>query len=293
MVEGIEVYPKFEKGFDWSSPSTDYAHYDDPDAQPYHGAWWGGNFRGARDYPVDLGEYQSQLVYSPHDYGPLVWEQEWFKKDFTRETLLEDYWYDTWAYLVEENISPLLMGEWGGFIGEKDPTGDNTKWMTILRDYMIEKRIHHTFWCFNENSGDTGGLIASDTNWTEWDLEKYALVKPSLWADSNGKFISLDHKIPLGQSGNGISLSDYYSGSSQQTTTSATQPVTEKSEAVILGDCNDDKIVNTLDSVVLRKYLFSEAADSVKINLTNADMNTDTKVNAADLVSLHKFLIGR
>lgn len=293
MVEGIEVYPKFEKGFDWSSPSTDYAHYDDPEAQPYHGAWWGGNFRGARDYPVDLGEYQSQLVYSPHDYGPLVWEQEWFKKDFTRETLLEDYWYDTWAYLVEENISPLLMGEWGGFIGEKDPTGDNTKWMTILRDYMIEKRIHHTFWCFNENSGDTGGLIASDTNWTEWDLEKYALVKSSLWADSNGKFISLDHKIPLGQLGNGISLSDYYSGSSQQTTTSADQPATEKTETVILGDCNDDKSVNTLDSVVLRKYLFGEAADSVKINLTNADMNNDTKVNAADLVSLHKFLIGR
>lgn len=31
--------------------------------------------------------------------------------------------------------------------------------MTYLRDFMIENRIHHTFWCFNENSGDTGGLV--------------------------------------------------------------------------------------------------------------------------------------
>lgn len=283
MVEGIEVYPKFEKGMDWDSPAVDYAHYDDPDAQAFYGAWWGGNFRGARDYPVDLGKYQSQLVYSPHDYGPLVWEQEWFKKDFTRETLLEDYWYDTWAYLVEENISPLLMGEWGGFIDEThDPTGDNTKWLTILRDYMIEKHIHHTFWCFNENSGDTGGLLIND--FQDWDEEKYALVEKALWQDDNGKFISLDHVTPLGKSGNGISLSDYYSGSSQ--------PTTGNTQKAVMGDANDDKLVNSLDSVVLRKYVAS-MDEKVNINLTNADMNSDTKVNAADLVLLHKYLLGR
>ena len=107
-----------------------------------------------------MGEHQSQLVYSPHDYGPLVYAQTWFEKDFTTQTLLDDYWYDTWAYLIEEKISPLLMGEWGGFIDEQhDPTGNNKKWMQLLRDYMIDKHIHHTFWCFNENSGDTGGLV--------------------------------------------------------------------------------------------------------------------------------------
>ncbi len=220
MVEGNEVYPKFEEGENWDSQAVDYSRYP---WSPFHGAWWGGNFRGAREFPVDLGEHQSQLVYSPHDYGPLVWEQEWFKKDFTRETLLEDYWYDTWAYLVEEKISPLLIGEWGGFIdAEHDPTGDNTKWMTILRDYMIEKRIHHTFWCFNENSGDTGGLLIND--FQDWDLDKYELVKPALWQNKDGKFISLDHKIKLGS--NGISLSDYYSGASTPTTATTPAPVT-------------------------------------------------------------------
>lgn len=259
MVEGIEVYPKFEIGSDWNSPSVDYAHYGDESKQPYYGAWWGGNFRGEKDCPIDFGKYKSQLVLSPHDYGPLVWTQTWFDKDFSRETLLEDYWYDTWAYLVEENRYPLLMGEWGGFIDEtNDPTGDNTKWMTILRDYMIENRIHHTFWCFNENSGDTGGLVYD--NFGTWDEDKYALVEAALWQDDNGKFISLDHARPLGQGGNGISISDYYGGAVSQPTTEKTTsaPATEASPAksttagetdgILYGDANDDGTVDIADA---------------------------------------------
>ena len=37
--------------------------------------------------------------------------------------------------------------------------------------------------------------------------EKYDFVKEVLWQE-NGKFVGLDHKIPLGTAGNGISLSD-------------------------------------------------------------------------------------
>ena len=154
-----------------------------------------------KDYPVDIGTLNSQIVYSPHDYGPSVYNQSWFDKDFTTETLLDDYWYDTWAYIGEEGIAPLFIGEWGGFMdGAK-----NQKWMTLLRDYMVSNQIHHTFWCINPNSGDTGGLLSYD--WRTWDEEKYALLKPALW-QVNGKFIGLDHKTPLGE--NGISLGEYY-----------------------------------------------------------------------------------
>ena len=151
----------------------------------------GAEIRGAKKYPIDLGEYQSQLVYSPHDYGPLVYDQKWFYDGFTQETLLKDCWYDNWYFLQDEKVAPLLMGEWGGFMDG----GKNEAWMTYLRDFMIEHRIHHTFWCFNENSGDTGGLVYD--NFGKWDEEKYALVKPSLWQNDSGKFISLDHTIPL------------------------------------------------------------------------------------------------
>lgn len=314
MVEGIEVYPKFENGKDWNSPAIDYAHYDDPDAQAFHGAWWGGNFRGARDYPVDLGEHQSQLVYSPHDYGPLVWEQEWFKKDFTRETLLEDYWYDTWAFLIEEKISPLLMGEWGGFYDdEHDPTGDNRKWMKLLRDYMIDKRIHHTFWCFNENSGDTGGLLTND--FQDWDVAKYEFVEEALWQDENGKYISLDHKIPLGKSGNGISLSDYYSGNSNITpptttepqTTAATTPVATESKTTApsvttttvspsvtkKGDANCDGETDVADVVLTKCYLINPKVYSIKDQgKLNADVIGDGNgIEIQDVILIQKLVL--
>ena len=297
MVEGIEVYPKFEEGEDWDSQAVDYARYP---WSPFYGAWWGGNFRGVRDYPVDLGKYQKQLVYSPHDYGPLVWEQEWFKKDFTRETLLDDYWRDTWAFLVEEKISPILMGEWGGFIDEvKDPTGDNKKWMTILRDYMIEKRIHHTFWCFNENSGDTGGLLIND--FQDWDEDKYALVKPALWQDENGVFIGLDHKIPLGA--NGQTVAQYYGGGSAETkptvttttaTTTSTTVTTSTSvpdTKVTPGDVDCSGEVNVQDAVLLCRIAGDEFGLTVSDeSKRNAECNGVIGIDANDVAQLMMYL---
>ncbi len=199
VIEGIQVYPRTEKGYTFDTPDVWEAKGD---AVVYHNAWWGGNLRGVKDYPVDFGSaaLNKQIIYSPHDYGPSVYNQPWFDKDFTTQTLLDDYWYDTWAYIDDQKIAPLLIGEWGGHMD----AGKNQKWMTLLRDYMIKNRINHTFWCINPNSGDTGGLIGND--WSTWDESKYGLLKPSLW-QSGGKFVGLDHQIPLGK--NGISLGEY------------------------------------------------------------------------------------
>ncbi|MER7107576.1 cellulase family glycosylhydrolase [Streptomyces sp. NPDC000229] len=193
LCEGIEVYPK--AGVSWTSTTpTDY-----------YSTWWGGNLRGVRDHPVDLGANSDQLVYSPHDYGPLVHAQPWFTGEWNRTTLERDVWDPNWLYLHKENKSPLLIGEWGGFLDG----GPNEKWMTALRDLIVEHRIHQTFWCINPNSGDTGGLLLGD--WKSWDEQKYALLKPALW-QHGGKFVSLDHEVPLGGAGSttGISLREVY-----------------------------------------------------------------------------------
>lgn len=286
MIEGIECYPDFSRGADWSTPSIDYAHYGEP--SKIFGAWWGGNLRGVKDKPVDLGKYTKQIVYSPHDYGPLVYAQSWFhlegqspnftNYEFDTESLLNEYWRDSWAYLVEEKRYPLLMGEWGGFVDSKhDPSGANTQWLTLLRDYMIEKRIHHTFWCFNENSSDTGGLVYD--NFGKWDDEKYAFVKPSLWQDENGKFISLDHTIKLGRAGNGISLSDYYS-------TTHTEPVQDTTPNY--GDVNADGKVDISDAVLIMQYV----SDPKKYPLTeqgkkNADcVDAGSGLNKSDATAV-------
>ncbi|MDD4095086.1 MAG: cellulase family glycosylhydrolase, partial [Oscillospiraceae bacterium] len=193
LIEGIEIYPKD------LSKNADYASQDSAD---YHFCWWGGNLRGVRDYPIDFGspERNAQIVYSPHDYGPDVYQQPWFSGELTYESLQEDCWNDNWLYIHREGITPLLIGEWGGFMREP-----NLSWMTFLRQLIAEEGIHHTFWCFNANSGDTGGLVGHD--FTTWDEEKYEFVKEVLWQE-DGHFVGLDHAVPLGKAGNGIALSE-------------------------------------------------------------------------------------
>ncbi|WBC16701.1 cellulase family glycosylhydrolase [Micromonospora sp. WMMA1998] len=222
MCEGIEAYPR--PGKTWDSPKTN------PDLSPnYYNNWWGGNLRGAKDFPVDLGANQDQLVYSPHDYGPLVYEQPWFQGAFDKASLTDDVWRPNWLYLHEGNTAPLLIGEWGGRLGQ-DARQD--KWLKALRDLIGEYKLHHTFWCLNPNSGDTGGLLLDD--WKTWDETKYnQILKPVLW-QHNGKFVSLDHQVPLG--GNtattGISLTERYAGGSEDDTVAPTAPGRPAASAV-------------------------------------------------------------
>lgn len=184
MVEGIEIYPMdLENNSDFHSVNP----------KEYYGTWWGGNLRGVKDFPIDLGQYQNKLVYSPHDYGPGVFEQEWFKGDYTFESLYNDCWRDNWMYIHDDNIAPLLIGEWGGFM-----TQPNLKWMTLLRQLIIENRLNHTFWCYNANSGDTGGLVGYD--FSTWDEDKYEFVKEALWQEG-GKFVGLSQDTKLGKNG--------------------------------------------------------------------------------------------
>ncbi len=186
MVEGTEIFPISSSNMDYHSTNS----------KDYYFNWWGGNLRGVKNYPVNLGKYQDKLVYSPHDYGPTVYEQPWFQGGYDYNSLMKDCWHDNWFYIYEDNTAPLLIGEWGGFMREP-----NLKWMTCMRQLIKTYHLNHTFWCFNANSGDTGGLVLDD--FKTWDNEKYSFVKEVLWQEG-GKFVGLDHEIPLGE--NGINL---------------------------------------------------------------------------------------
>ena len=191
MIEGIEIYPKD------IAANGDFSSTDSGD---YYFNWWGGNLRGVRDYPIDFGSdaKNAQIVYSPHDYGPAVFMQPWFEGGFTYESLQKDCWNDNWLFIEKDNIAPLLIGEWGGFMTEP-----NLSWMTCMRSLIAEYHLNHTFWCFNANSGDTGGMVKDD--FKTWDQEKYEFVKEVLW-QKDGKFVGLDHVIPLGTSGIALSV---------------------------------------------------------------------------------------
>ena len=294
LIEGVEQYPKTEKGYTYDTADIWQASAD---VSPWYGAWWGGNLRGVKDYPIDFGSKSrnSQIVYSPHDYGPSVYNQTWFDKDFTTQTLLDDYWYDTWAYINDQDIAPLLIGEWGGHMDG----GKNQKWMELLRDYMIDNHINHTFWCLNPNSGDTGGLL--DSSFTVWDDEKYDLFEPSLWQTSKtGKYISLDHQKPLGVNGTGISVSDYYKtyaeseGSNLDSDGSVnplpTEDTTGSQSSDLKGDVNLNGTIEIADVVLLNKHLIKASVLKDQA-LKNADVNDDKKLNVFDSIAIKRILL--
>ena len=308
LIEGVEQSMSGAMAGDyWGMP-------DRKENSPYIGAWWGGNLRGVKDYPVVPKQGTSQIVYSPHDYGPSVYDQVWFDKDFTTETLLDDYWRDTWAYINEQDIAPLLIGEWGGHMD----AGKNQKWMELLRDYMIANHINHTFWCLNTNSGDTGGLwdslgfMQGSGTTIDWNEEKYELFEKALWQTASGKYIGLDHQTALGK--NGITVADFYksgeksnldsNGSSdpkdpQVVPTSAqpsnTQPTQAQGTDFIPGDVTGDGKVNVFDRTALIKIML-EAAKSpnrdLALKASAGDVDGNGIEELSDLTLLTKYLLG-
>ncbi len=284
FVEGIEMYPKDGLWDDETTNTSPWTGTDD-----YYLNWWGGNLRGVKDYPINLGEHQKQLVYSPHDYGPLVFEQNWFKGDFitaddktAKSILYNQCWRDNWGYIMETGISPLLIGEWGGLTEGNDKLLDlNLKYLRCMRDYISENKykLHHTLWCINIDSADTGGLLTRgegtafeggrDLKWNDNKYDNYLL--PVLWKNANGKFQGLDHKIPLGK--NGVAL-----GSG-----------TVIEDPVKYGDVNSDGDINALDIAALKMYLLGVGQE---IDTKAADLNTDNSIDAIDFANLKRYLLG-
>ena len=265
-----------------------------------HGAWWGGNLRGVAKYPVMPKSGTSQIVYSPHDYGPVVSQQSWFEKDFTEETLLNDYWRDTWAYLVEKDMYPLLIGEWGGRLDG----GKNEKWLGLIRDYMIKNHINHTFWCLNDDSGDTGGLwkdiqfsasagadgkIVGKTT-INWDTEKYdTYYYPAIWkTQTSKKFIGLDHQVALGK--DGISLNDFYANYASSEGSNLDGGKTSSGTPVTAGSATTTTSTSTTTTTTSSTTTTSTTTSDIVSNRIYGDTNLDGQVELADAILIMQAL---
>ncbi len=135
--------------------------------------WWGGNLQGAKSAPVRLS-VTNKLVYSAHDYGQSVFNQQpWFTDPSFPATLVPQ-WDKNWGYLVKQNIAPVLIGEFGSTL--QDPK--DTVWMGRLVQYAQDIGASWTFWSLNPDSGDTKGLLLDD--WKTIDSARYDIIKPFL-----------------------------------------------------------------------------------------------------------------
>jgi endoglucanase len=138
--------------------------------------WWGGNLRQAGAYPVRLG-VPNRLVYSAHDYPHEVYPQPWFS-DPAYPANLPAHWDANWGYLFKQSLAPVLLGEFGTKLADES----DRQWLTTLTGYLRPTAqygadsISWTFWSWNPNSGDTGGILNDD--WTTVNQAKDGYLDP-------------------------------------------------------------------------------------------------------------------
>lgn len=151
------------------------------DGQSY---WWGGNLMGVRDHPVTL-DVANKLVYSAHDYPNSIYAQPWFQSADFGDTLTQKF-DQMWGYIYKEGIAPVYLGEFGTRMAD----ARDLVWLDKITAYLSgdldangthdiaagQQGISWTWWSWNPNSGDTGGILQDD--WTSVNTAKLAELQP-------------------------------------------------------------------------------------------------------------------
>jgi chitinase len=146
--------------------------------------WWGGNLMGVRDRPIEL-DVANKLVYSAHDYPNSIYAQPWFQgADFPAN--LPAKFDQMWGYIFKEGIAPVYIGEFGTKL--QDPK--DAPWFEAITAYLSgdfdndgtndlaagQQGISWTYWSWNPNSGDTGGILKDD--WRSVHENKMDYLRP-------------------------------------------------------------------------------------------------------------------
>jgi aryl-phospho-beta-D-glucosidase BglC (GH1 family) len=167
---------------------------------------WGENLFEAVSNPINVPK--SQLVFSPHTYGPSVFVQKMFMDPAqTQCTGLEGDaagdancnivinpaplragWEEHFGYLKQQGFA-IVVGEFGGnmdwplgqaSIRDRDrwshiTPGIDQQWQNAFVNWMAEKDIEGCYWSINPESGDTAGWyghaydpISNESGWGQW-----------------------------------------------------------------------------------------------------------------------------
>jgi endoglucanase len=114
--------------------------------------WWGGDLTRAGRYPVTLSS-PGHVVYSAHDYGPVLFPQTWFGASTTPASL-GALWDTNWGYLYTRRIAPVWVGEFGTDSTAADvrsgTPGSQGQWFQSLVSYLGRHRwMGWTYWALN------------------------------------------------------------------------------------------------------------------------------------------------
>ncbi len=136
--------------------------------------WQGGNLEGVRRYPVRLSR-RNKLVYSPHEYGPGVFNMPYFsEKSFPNN--MNQRWETGFFYIHRQKIAPIWIGEFGG--RQVDTKSIEGVWQNKLVKFIRDNNLSFAYWSWNPNSSDTGGILLDD--WQSVDAPKQVLLSQIL-----------------------------------------------------------------------------------------------------------------
>ena len=137
----------------------------------------------ARYRPIDLS-VANHLVYSVHIYGWSGWgslSPYWRRRPESFRADMEH----NWAYLIEENIAPVWVGE----IGAPDrPNGGDLHYWKMLMEYLQGKDADYGYWAINPRKPERAewesyGLVEDDWKTPRMDYRLFDLARLRQSAD--------------------------------------------------------------------------------------------------------------
>jgi endoglucanase len=144
----------------------------------FDGTWWGGDLVMAGQFPVTLSS-PNHVVYSAHDYGPVLFQQTWFNSSTTAASL-DAVWNKFWGYLWVQKVAPLWVGEFGTGNAATDVSdttpGSQGQWFASLVAYIKSApSMGWTYWALNGE--DSFALLDNGYDPTPVSAAKQSLLQ--------------------------------------------------------------------------------------------------------------------
>merc|ERR1712196_660084 len=119
-------------------------------------AWYGGNLDGVKEYPLDLGmaALNTRIAYTPHGYGPPVYEQNYFADEEFPDNLPK-IWGTQFAFIEEDIGNAVVFGQWGGPLEDELDITTQTSFANWMKYNCMEDNY---WWALNVNE-DMGGIM--------------------------------------------------------------------------------------------------------------------------------------
>lgn len=183
--------------------------YFDPFRNVLTGGLWGANLVGVQYDPIVLS-HPSQLVYSVHEYGPHMWQGNWFGPKTTYASLARR-WDHLWGYLLSARSplrAPIYVGEFGtcheywACISSAQGWKQGFWFQSFVRYMHVHSEVSWAYWALNPDGpfhpGDVNFYSLTALDWRHYYPLVSGGLKPLL-AEPNGLWGSgLSLRLPAG-----------------------------------------------------------------------------------------------